>query len=467
MKNTMNYRFTNESIPKLIFWLATPAVIAQLINAMYSLVDRMFLGRMEEGGTLALSAIGVSFPIIMLISAFAALFGTGGAPLASIKMGEGEHKKAEELLGSCFFMLLMGSILITTVFLLFKSPFLILFGASHETLPFANEFLDIYLFGTLGVLISLGLNPFIAAQGYAKTAMLKVCVGAVVNIILDTIFIYGMNLGIKGAAWATVIAQFISAIWVLGFLTSKRAHLRLRLSNMRINLKQAASVLALGLSPFIMLSTESLIQIVFNTSLARYGGDMYVAAMGIMGTLMQIFGLLLSSFAQGAQPIISYNYGAHNYSRVKSTVSYCSIICATIGLLMWGIAIFIPRLPISLFTNDQELIGLTARLMKIFYLGTCIYGIQLAFQQIFIALGQAKVSIFIAILRKIILLIPLVLFLPNFISPKTDAVIIAEPIADLCAAITCCVLFGVTINKLLNDKSNKILNGLTAPEEGG
>ncbi|MEK4510933.1 MATE family efflux transporter [Paenibacillus sp. FSL K6-2524] len=456
MKIHMNDRFANESIPKLIFLLATPAIVAQLINAMYSLVDRMFVGRMAENGTLALSAIGLSFPIIMVITAFASLIGVGGAPLASIKMGEGEHKKAEELLGSCFLMLLIASVIITSVFLIFKSPLLTLFGASPDTLPFANDFLGIYLIGTVAVLVSMGLNPFIAAQGYAKTAMLTICVGAVVNIILDAVFIFGMNMGIKGAALATVIAQFISAIWVLRFLTSKRAHLRLRLANMRINPKVVTSVLALGLSPFIMQSTESLIQIVFNTSLGKYGGDLYIAAMGILGTLMQIFALLLSSFAQGAQPIIGYNYGARDFARVKSTIKYSSVFCAAFGLVMWGVAIFIPEIPIMIFTDDIELIELTARLMKIFFLGTCIYGIQLAFQQIFIALGQAKVSIFIAILRKIILLIPLVYLLPTFISPKTDAVIIAEPIADFCAALTCCVLFGLTIKKLLKDDSTSL-----------
>ncbi|WP_211350111.1 MATE family efflux transporter [Paenibacillus anaericanus] len=456
MKIHMNDRFANESIPKLIFLLATPAIVAQLINAMYSLVDRMFVGRMAENGTLALSAIGLSFPIIMVITAFASLIGVGGAPLASIKMGEGEHKKAEELLGSCFLMLLIASVIITSVFLIVKSPLLTLFGASPDTLPFANDFLGIYLIGTVAVLVSMGLNPFIAAQGYAKTAMLTICVGAVVNIILDAVFIFGMNMGIKGAALATVIAQFISAIWVLRFLTSKRAHMRLRLANMRINPKVVTSVLALGLSPFIMQSTESLIQIVFNTSLGKYGGDLYIAAMGILGTLMQIFALLLSSFAQGAQPIIGYNYGARDFARVKSTIKYSSVFCAAFGLVMWGVAIFIPEIPIMIFTDDIELIELTARLMKIFFLGTCIYGIQLAFQQIFIALGQAKVSIFIAILRKIILLIPLVYLLPTFISPKTDAVIIAEPIADFCAALTCCVLFGLTIKKLLKDDSTSL-----------
>jgi putative MATE family efflux protein len=449
MSSEQNERFAKESMPKLILILATPAITAQLINAMYSIVDRMFVGRMEGNGTLALSAIGISFPIIMIISAFAALIGFGGAPLASIKMGEGKHKKAEEILGNCFSLLLIVSVCITVFFLIFKSPLLILFGASPNTLPLAEDFLGIYIMGTVVGLLSLGLNPFIAAQGYAKTAMFTICIGAAVNIILDAIFIFGMGMGIKGAALATVIAQTISAIWAMRFLTSKRSHLRLKITNMRINLKVITSVLALGISPFIMQSTESLIQIVFITSLAKFGGDMYVAAMGIMGTLMQIFSLLLSSFAQGVQPIIGYNYGAGNYARVKSAMIYCAIFCATFGLVMWGIAVFVPQISIMMFTNNSELIALTVRLMKIFFLGTCIYGIQLAVQQFFIALGQAKVSIFIAILRKIILLIPLVFLLPIFISPKTDAVIIAEPISDIIAAITCIVLFGFTIRHLL------------------
>lgn len=452
----MNHRFANERIPKLILSLATPAIIAQVINALYNVVDRMFIGRMPDTGTLALTGVGVAFPIIMAISAFAALIGFGGAPLASIKMGEGEHKKAEELLGSCFVMLLIAAAGLTIAFLLFQSRLLALFGASADTLPFAEDYMGIYLIGTIAVLLSLGLNQFIAAQGFAKTAMMTICVGAAANIILDPIFIFGMDMGVKGAALATVISQSISAVWVLRFLTSRRTPLRLRIQNMRIDLNIVGSVLALGLSPFIMQSTESLIQIVFNTSLARYGNDLYVAAMGIMSSLMQIFTLLLQSFAQGAQPIIGYNYGSGDFVRVKATIVYCTIFCSIFGLVLWGIAIFLPELPILIFTNNPVLIALTVKLMKIFFLGTCIYGVQLAFQQIFIALGQAKVSIFIAILRKIILLIPLVYLLPTFIAPKTNAVIIAEPIADVCAALTCCALFGLTIKRLLKAKSNAV-----------
>ena len=449
MNNRMNERFSNESIPKLLLSLATPAIAAQLINALYNIVDRMFIGRMPETGTLALTGLGVVFPITMIISAFAALVGYGGAPLASIRLGEGKREKAEELLGSCFLMLLLLSIILTTIFLIFKSQILVLFGASPDTLPFANSYLGIYLIGTISVLISLGLNQFIAAQGFAKTAMITVCVGAVLNTILDPLFIFGMNMGVKGAAIATIISQTMSAVWVICFLTSKRSYLRLRFKNMFLRPKVITSILALGLSPFIMQFTEGLIQIIFNTSLSRFGGDLYVGSIGIMSSLMQLFSLPLSSFAQGAQPIIGYNYGAGNFSRVKATIKYCVIFCASLGLFMWSIAIFLPQLPIRIFTNDINLINLTMRLMRIFFLGTCIYGIQLALQQVFIALGQAKVSIFIAVFRKLILLIPLVFILPTFISPKTDAVIIAEPISDFCAALTCCVLFSLKIKKLL------------------
>lgn len=452
MKSKMNTRFATEPIPQLIFTLAAPAMVAQLINAFFNIVDRMFVGRIPETGTLALTGLGVAFPITMIISAFALLIGYGGAPLASIKMGAGQEAEAEQLLGNCFTMLLIASVLLTAVFLIFNKPLLLLFGASTDTLPFAHDFLWIYLLGTVAVLLTLGLNPFIAVQGFAKTAMMTICISTVVNIVLDPIFIFTFNMGVKGAALATIISQFVSAGWILMFLTSTRSFLRLRLKHIRIKRTIAVGIISLGLSPFIMQSTESLILIVFNTSLAKFGGDLYVAAMGIMGTLMQIFTLLLQSFAQGAQPIIGYNFGSGDYNRVKTTIYYCSSFCAILGLSMWSVSILMPKLPVLIFTNNQELITLTARLMKIFFLGTCIYGIQLAFQQIFIALGQAKVSIFIAVLRKLLLLIPLVYLLPMFTTPKTLGVILAEPVADFCAVFTCCVLFVLKFRRLLQDK---------------
>lgn len=449
MKQNMDERFAMESVPKLILALATPAIAAQLINALYNVVDRMYIGRMEGVGTLALTGVGLTFPIIMIISAFAALIGFGGAPLASIKMGEGNHKKAEELLGNCFFMLTIVSIVLTVVLMIFITPLLTLFGASPDTLPYAVDYMRIYLLGTISVQISLGMNQFISAQGFAKTAMVTVCVGAAMNIILDPIFIFGLNMGVKGAALATILSQTVSALWVFYFITSKKSNLRLRRKNFRVNGKTMAGVLALGLSPFIMQSTESLVQVVFNTSLARYGGDLYVGAMVILSSVMQFFMMPLQGFAQGAQPIIGYNYGARDYKRVKTAIKYCTTFCAGFALIMWSIVMFAPRLPAMIFTNNPELLNLTASIMPLFFLGMLLFGFQLAFQQVFIALGQAKVSIFIAILRKLILLVPLVLILPNFITPQTTGVFLAEPVADICAALTCCVLFAIKYKKLL------------------
>lgn len=447
--NQMDERFANESIPKLILSLATPTIAAQLINVLYNLVDRMYIGRIPEVGTTALTGVGITFPIIMVISAFAALIGYGGAPLASIRMGEGNREKAEKLMGNCFCMLLIVSVVLTVVLLIFKEPLLVLFGASPDTLVYANDYLTIYLLGTISVQISLGMNQFISAQGFAKTAMITVCVGAVLNIILDPVFMFGFDMGVKGAAWATILSQTVSAIWVLWFFTSKRTTLRLRVKNFKISPRLAGSILALGLSPFIMQSTESLVQITFNTSLARYGGDLYVGAMVIMSSVMQFFTLPLMGFSQGAQPIIGYNYGSGDYKRVKAAIKYCTIFCVCFAVLLWVVGVFFPQLPIRIFTNSEDLIALTSELMHIFFFGLLIFGFQMSFQQVFIALGQAKASIFVAVLRKLILLIPLILILPHFFTPQAKAVIMAEPIADITAALTCCALFAYKYKKLL------------------
>lgn len=463
MKKDMDQRFATDSIPKLILSLSAPAIAAQLINALYNVVDRMYISRIPVTGTLALTGVGLSFPIIMIISACAALVGFGGAPLASIKMGEGNREKAEEIMGNCFFMLLCVAVVLTTVLLAFKDPMLRLFGASADTLPYASQYLGIYVIGTLSVQISLGMNQFISTQGFAKTAMGTVCLGAALNIILDPIFIFALDMGVRGAALATILSQTVSAIWVVVFVTSKRSILRLRARNMRVNPKTAAAVLALGLSPFIMQSTESLVQIAFNTSLQKYGGDLYVGAMVILSSVMQFFMMPIQGLAQGSQPILSYNYGARNFSRVKTCIKYMTTFCAGFGLLLWSITSFFPRLPISIFSSDPQVIELTASLMPIFFFGTLIFGFQMAFQQVFIALGQAKVSIFVAALRKLILLIPLVLILPRFIAPQTTAVILAEPIADIAAALTCCVLFALKYRQLLVEKPG----GEGVPSVGG
>lgn len=449
MANAMDERFAHENIPKLILSLAAPAIVAQLVNALYNVVDRMYIGRMPEVGTSALTGLGVAFPIIMVISAFAALVGYGGAPLSSIRMGEGRKDKAEELLGSCFSTLVLLAVVLTVTLLPIRDTLLRAFGASDQTLPFASDYLAIYLLGTISVQIALGMNQFISAQGFAKTAMLTVFMGAGLNIALDPLFIFGLKMGVQGAALATVISQTASAIWVMWFLVSGKGTLGLKKQYLRIRPKVVLSAMALGVSPFIMQSTESLVQVVFNTTLARYGGDQYVGAMVIMVSIMQFMLLPLQGFAQGAQPIIGYNYGAGDYGRVKTAIKYSTIFCVGAGLLLWSVAEFLPWLPVRVFTDDPAVVELTSSIIPLFFLGMVIFGFQMAFQQVFISLGQAKASVFIACLRKLILLIPLTMLLPRFITPPTLGVFLAEPIADFTAALTCCGLFAYKYRVLL------------------
>lgn len=449
MAQNMDERFARENIPKLILSLAAPAIVAQLVNALYNVVDRMYIGRMPEVGTMALTGLGIAFPIIMVISAFAALIGYGGAPLSSIRLGEGRKDKAEELLGSCFSTLVLLAVVLTVALLPLRDTLLRAFGASEQTLPFASAYLGVYLFGTISVQISLGMNQFISAQGFAKTAMLTVFMGAGLNIVLDPVFIFALDMGVRGAALATVISQTASAIWVLWFLVSGKGMLRLRRQYLRIRPKVVLSAVALGVSPFIMQSTESLVQIVFNTTLARYGGDQYVGAMVIIVSIMQFMLLPLQGFAQGAQPIIGYNYGAGDYGRVKTAIKYSTVFCVGAGLLLWSVTEFLPWLPVRIFTDDPAVVQLTASIMPMFFMGMVIFGFQMAFQQVFISLGEAKASVFIACLRKLILLIPLTMILPRFVAPPAMGVFLAEPIADATAALTCCALFAYKYRVLL------------------
>lgn len=449
MAESMEERMSHEKIPKLILSLAAPAIAAQLVNALYNVVDRMYIGRMPENGTLALTGLGVAFPIIMLISAFAALIGFGGAPLASIRMGEGKKDKAEELLGNCFCALMILAVVLTVLLLAVKDPVLRLFGASDQTLPFASSYLGIYLLGTVSVQIALGMNQFISAQGFAKTAMMTVFTGAGINIVLDPLFIFGLDMGVRGAALATILSQTISALWVLRFLLSGKGTLRLQRKYFRLDRKIIGSAVALGISPFIMQSTESLVQIVFNTSLSKYGGDAYVGAMVIMLSVIQFTNMLIMGFAQGAQPIIGYNYGAGDYGRVKQAIKFGTAFCVTCGVLLWIVVVFFPWIPVRIFTDDAEMVNLTASLLPYFFAGMVIFGFQMSFQQIFIALGQAKVSVFVASLRKLILLIPLTIILPRFIVPQTFGVILAEPVADFISALTCIGLFTYKYRQLL------------------
>ena len=436
---------------RLMLSLALPTVLAQLINVLYNIVDRIYIGHMQGDGNLALTGVGVTLPIITLIAAFSAFAGAGGAPLAAIELGKKDERKASLIMGNSAWLLVFFSIVLTIGFLIFKIPTLHAFGASSKTITYANDYITIYLLGTIFVQLALGLNAFISGQGAAKAAMLSVLIGAVINIVLDPIFIFALHLGVRGAALATVISQFVSAVWVVSFLKSKRSVLYLKL--VRPDKSLILKIAALGIAPFVMQSTESLVTITFNTGLQRYGGDLYVGSMSILMSIMQLIVIPVNGITQGVQPIVSYNYGAGNRLRVKETVIRLVSVCLLGTLILAGVAIFCPSIYASMFTNDAELVALTCRIMPIFFLGIAIFGIQAACQSTFLALGQAKVSLFIAMLRKIILLIPLALILPKFLGVK--GIYIAEPVSDVISVIVTSVLCVITLKRIFIEMEDK------------
>lgn len=453
MENSQDKKLGTESIGKLIFSLALPAILAQLINVLYNIVDRIYIGHIPEIGDLALTGVGVTFPIIMLISAFSALAGMGGAPLASIKLGAGDKDEAEKILGNSTTLLLIFSIVLTIVFMIFKEPLLYMFGASDNTIIYGLNYITIYLLGTIFVQFALGLNMYISAQGFAKTAMLSVLIGAITNIVLDPIFIFGFNMGVNGAALATIISQCLSAIWVLYFLMSPKSKsiIKIKKKYLHINKKITLSIIALGVSPFIMQATESLINIVLNSGLQRYGGDIYVGSMTIMMSVMQLLVVPVQGLTQGVQPIISYNYGAKNFDRVKKTFKLLLIISFTATTLGCLAIIIFPEIFVGMFTQKEELAILTAKMIKIYMAGMWAFGIQMACQSTFMGLGQAKISLFLALLRKVILLIPLALLLP--IKFGVNGIYFSEPIADIVASFTTLTVFILSYKKILSESS--------------
>lgn len=438
-----------EPIGSLLAKLAIPAIASQVVNALYNMVDRMYIGHIPENGANALTGVGVCFPIIMIISAFAALIGMGGAPQASILMGKKDNEGAEKILGNCFSALFAISVLLTVIVVIFNRPLLYLFGASDNTIAYAQDYIQIYALGTIFVQMTLGMNAFISAQGFSKISMLTVVIGAITNIVLDPIFIFGFGMGVKGAALATILSQAVSAVWVLRFVTGETTVLRLKRENMRIEKKVLLSCMALGFAPFIMQSTESLLVLCFNSSLLKYGGDTAVGAMTILSSMMQITMLPLQGLTQGGQPIISYNYGARNGERVKKAFKLLLCLCLTYTTMMWLVTQLAPGLLVGIFTNDANLAGLAEWAAKIYMAGILLMGAQLACQQSFVALGNAKVSAFLAMLRKLILLIPLIYILPNFFEDKVFAVFLAEPIADVIAVMSTCTMFAITFKRLL------------------
>ncbi len=439
------------SVGRLLFKLAVPAIVAQVINVLYNMVDRMYIGHLPEIGETALTGVGVCFPLITAISAFAALVSMGGAPRASIFLGRGDKETAEKILGNCATALVVVGVALTAVFFAFGYQLLGLFGASADTIGYAWQYFSIYLVGTIFVQASLGLNAFINAQGYTMVGMLTVVIGAVLNIILDPILMFGFDMGVAGAALATIISQAVSAAFTVWFLCSKRSYLRLKASNLRLVGKILWPSIALGLSPFVMQLTESVISICFNTQLQIYGGDIAVGAMTILSSVMQFAMLPLQGLTQGAQPITSFNFGAGKMDRVVKAFRILLISCLTYATALWAICEFAPQLVIGIFTPADGTLGVYTRsALRIYMAASLLFGAQIACQQTFVALGKAGISLFLAVLRKIILLVPLIFLLPRVLPIAQDtAVFLAEPAADTLAVITTCTMFGIVFGGMV------------------
>ena len=444
-----------EPIGKLLLQLALPTVAAQLINMLYNIVDRMYIGHIPGDGAMALTGVGVCMPIIMIVSAFAALVGNGGAPRATIYMGKKDTDTAEQILGNCFTAQIMISAVFTIILLIWNRDLLLAFGASENTINYAVSYMNIYALGTIFVQITLGMNLFITAQGFAKTGMLSVLLGAVTNIILDPVFIFGFGMGVRGAALATILSQALSCVWVLGFLFGKKTILKLKKKYMSIRKEIILPCLALGSSVFIMQSSESVISVCFNSSLLKYGGDIAVGAMTILTSVMQFAMLPMQGLGQGAQPIISYNYGARNKERVKGAfwlLLKCSMLYA---VLFWGIVMLFPQIFVGMFTTDAALAMFTKNALRIYMAVVCLFGIQMACQITFGALGNAKASILVAVMRKFVLLIPLIYIMPAvFTADKAKAVYMAEPVADTLAITFTTILFFFQFRKALAQMKN-------------
>lgn len=473
-QNTTN--LGRDSIGRLLLRLSVPAIIAQLVNVLYNIVDRIYIGRLPDAKA-AMAGVGVAFPIIMIVAAFSALIGMGGAPLTAIKMGENDNEGAQKIISNSFSLLLIIGVVLMGVLFIFREPILWAFGASEDTIHYAKQYLGIYLLGTVAVQIALGMNPFINTQGFASVGMLTVIVGAFINIVLDPILIFGFDMGVSGAALATIIAQAVSAIWVVYFffgkekqfknkflneVLGKKTIIKIKKEYLKPNVSVALKIITLGISPFIMQSTESLVLISLNRQLLTYGnllgvgvGDLAIGSMTIMSSIMQIVQLPLMGLTQGAQPIISYNYGARQMERVKQTFKLLLIASVTYTGILWALLMTVPQIFVSIFNKNPDIMNMTTWSIRIFFAGLLVMGIQIACQQTFLALGQAKISVFLALLRKIILLIPLIFILPNFMQNQLAGVFTAEPIADILATLTTFICFIIFYKKTFSKKEEE------------
>ncbi len=453
-ENTKN-DFSKGSVVKNIVSLALPMTLAQLINILYNIVDRMYIGRIPEHATLSLTGLGLSMPIITVVIAFANLFGMGGAPLCSIARGKGDTKGAEKIVGNAFTMLLCTGLLLTIIGLLFKKPLLYAFGASDATFPFADSYLSIYLLGSVFVTVSLGMNSYINAQGFARVGMVTTLIGAVLNIILDPFFIFTLGMGIQGAAIATVISQFASAAWTVRFLTSPKAILRIRVSCMRPCGKTIRDITTLGLSNFMMAITNSIVQVVCNATLSIYGGDLYVGVMTVINSIREIVSMPVSGVTNGSQPVISFNYGADKYDRIKTAIRFMAVSCIVYTTAIWGILHLFPVFFIHIFNTQADLVEAAVPSMQIYYFGFFMMSLQFSGQTVFQALGKAKYDIFFSVLRKVVIVAPLTILLPRWITPAVNGVFLAEPISNFIGGTACFVTMLIVVRKELKMAEQK------------
>ena len=437
--------FSGGSVKRNVMEVAIPMIIAQVLNLLYNIVDRIYIGRIPEVGTTALTGVGICFPIISLISAFTFLFGNGGAPLCAMERGRGNRDEAEKLMGNTFSLLLVTGGVLMLIGFLFYRPILYLFGASDVTFPYASAYIRIYLCGTLFVMTSLGMNPFINSQGFGSTGMLTVLIGAILNIVLDPLFIFVFGLGVRGAAIATILSQFVSAVWVLRFLTGRRAVLTLKKSAMKVTAARAKSIASLGMSGFFMAFTNSLVQVVCNATLQRYGGDLYVGVMTVLNSVREIFTMPIMGLGNGASPVMSFNYGEKAYGRVKEAIRFMTVTGVAYTIIAWGVIFLFPEVFIRIFNSDPELIRAGIPALHTYFFGFCFMALQFSGQNVFVALGKAKRATFFSLLRKAFIVVPLTLLLPMIGGLGVNGVFWAEPISNLIGGCACFTTMLVTI----------------------
>ena len=445
--------FSSGNVYRNIIEVAVPMILAQLLNLLYNVVDRIYIGRIPEVGTTALTGVGLCFPIISLITAFTYLYGNGGAPLCSMERGKGNDEEAEHLMGNAFTLLIGTGIVLTIIGLIFYKPILYLFGASDDTFPYAGSYIRIYLLGTVFVMVSVGMNPFINSQGFGNMGMLTILIGAVLNIVLDPLFIFVFHMGVRGAAAATIISQFCSAVWVLRFLCGKKAVLTLKKSAMIISGKRVKDIISLGMSGFFMAFTNSLVQIVCNATLQTWGGDIYVGVMTVLNSVRDIFTMPVQGLTNGASPVMSFNYGEKAYDRIKKAIKFITIVCVVYTFTGWGILKLAPEFFIRIFNNDPELLRKGVPALHIYFFGFCFMALQFTGQSVFVALGKAKRATFFSLLRKAFIVVPLTILLPYVNGLGTDGVFWAEPISNLAGGCACFFTMLATVLPELNGKT--------------